>query len=74
MLRGHHWAQLPDNYPGIYGNHAAALRDRIWQLAVLANHPKPPTDYLDELETKLDELGRLAGENWGHWKTAKLKT
>lgn len=67
-LRGHRWVQMPDNYPGIYGNRAAALKDRIWTLAVLANHPKPWTDFLDEISIKLDELGQLAGENWGHWK------
>lgn len=66
-LRGHNWSQLPDNYPGVYGNRAAALKDRIWQLAVLANYPKPATDYLDEIETNLGQLGRLAGENWGHF-------
>lgn len=67
-LRGHKWEQLPYNYPGVYGNRAAALKDRLWQLAVLANYPKPTTDYLDEIESGLDELGRLAGENWGHRK------
>jgi hypothetical protein len=65
-LRGHQWTQLPSNYPGIYGNEAAALKDRIWHLSVLANHPKPSTDYLEEIETNLDRLARLAGENWGH--------
>lgn len=63
-LRGHTWTQLPDNYPGIYGNRAAALKDRLWHLAVLITYPD--AEHLDEIGDKLDELGRLAGENWGH--------
>lgn len=65
-LRGHRWEQLPDNYPGVYGNRAAALKDRLQQLALLSSYPNK--DYLDEIEFRLDELARLAGENWGHMK------
>lgn len=70
-LRGHEWKQLSNNYPGIHGNRAADIKDRLWQLSVLANYPKPATDYLEETESLLGELAQLAGENWGHGRIPK---
>lgn len=73
-LRGHQWRQLSYNYPGVFGNHPADLKDRLWQLIVLANSPKPTTDYLEDIESMLDELGQIAGEAWGHHPQPKETT
>lgn len=67
-LRGHKHAQLKYNYPGVRGNRAAELVDGLWQLCVMANHPKPSDKYLDEIEAMLHELGKLAGQNWWYGK------
>ena len=64
-LRGKKW-YAHTGY-GLHGNRASELSQRIWELCVLQGHEDK--EFLDEVEPRLQELARLAGENWGHRET-----
>ena len=67
-LRGHEW-YLADVWHGVPGNRAAELREKVWQNAVLLTPAREyKSDLMAELESDLNELAQLAGENWGHIK------
>ena len=62
-LRGHKW-YLADTWCGVGGNRAAELKQALWELCV--SKDGNDTKWLAKIEPALDELGQLAGENWGH--------
>lgn len=64
-LRGGKWYHNPSTYPGLYGNRAAELKQRIWERCCVVHALDSDSDLLDLINADLEELGQIAGENWG---------
>lgn len=64
-LRGHKW-YVADAYAGVPGNRVNELHSQIREQFILRIDVINDADQLEFVESKLDELAQMAGENWGH--------
>lgn len=74
-LRGHRW-YMADTWHGVPGNRAAELGERIREDFILRIDWQTEKDAFERVESEIEELAQMAGENWGHVypKTKTLKT
>lgn len=66
-LRGQEW-YIGNAWASAPGNRASDLKQSVWERCVALNACSENKDqaWLDSIESELNELGQLAGENWGH--------
>ena len=66
-LRGQDWYPA-QNMAGCPGNRAAELKQSVFERCVVLEscaENKDP-EWIKKIDDELNELGQIAGENWGH--------